>query len=124
MPAFFMHNNSSTATVLRAGNSTFLLRRIIFYLLFGDETKVKIPSEIKQLLKMKNKINISSAICSISKDIMEIFWKLHCHHLTTLDPNFQGAKYLGFFSARSLKTREKYISFAQFIFFFVLLGLK
>ena len=28
-----------------------------------------------------------------------------------------GAKYLGFFSFHSLKTREKYISFAQFIYF-------
>ena len=28
-----------------------------------------------------------------------------------------GAKYLGFFSSRSLKTREKYISFAQFVYF-------
>ena len=28
-----------------------------------------------------------------------------------------GAKYLGFFSSRSLKTREKYISFAQFLYF-------
>ena len=26
---------------------------------------------------------------------------------------YVGAKYLGFFSSRSLKTREKYISFAQ-----------
>ena len=26
-----------------------------------------------------------------------------------------GAKYLGFFSSRSLKTREKYISFAQLV---------
>ena len=26
-----------------------------------------------------------------------------------------GAKYLGFFSARSLKTREKYISFSQLV---------
>ena len=29
----------------------------------------------------------------------------------------QGAKYLGFFSSRSLKTREKCISFAQFVYF-------
>ena len=28
----------------------------------------------------------------------------------------QGAKYLGFFSSRSLKTREKYISLAQFVY--------
>ena len=28
-----------------------------------------------------------------------------------------GAKYLGFFSSRSLITRQKYISFAQFVFF-------
>ena len=28
-----------------------------------------------------------------------------------------GAKYLGFFSSRSLKTREKYISFAQLVYF-------
>ena len=28
-----------------------------------------------------------------------------------------GAKYLGFFSSRSLKTREKYISIAQFVHF-------
>ena len=28
-----------------------------------------------------------------------------------------GAKYLGFFSSRSLKTREKCISFAQFVYF-------
>ena len=28
-----------------------------------------------------------------------------------------GAKYLVFFSSRSLKTREKYISFAQFVYF-------
>ena len=28
-----------------------------------------------------------------------------------------GGKYLGFFSSRSLKTREKYISFAQFVYF-------
>ena len=28
-----------------------------------------------------------------------------------------GAKYLFFFSSRSLKTREKYISFAQFVYF-------
>ena len=27
-----------------------------------------------------------------------------------------GAKYLGFFSTRSLKMREKYISFAQFVY--------
>ena len=30
--------------------------------------------------------------------------------------NDQGAKYLFFFSSRSLKTREKYISFAQLVF--------
>ena len=29
--------------------------------------------------------------------------------------NFLGAKYLGFFSSHSLKTREKYISFAQLV---------
>ena len=29
----------------------------------------------------------------------------------------QGAKYLGFFSSRSLKTKEKYNSFAQFVYF-------
>ena len=29
----------------------------------------------------------------------------------------QGAKYLGVFSSRSLKTGEKYISFAQFVYF-------
>ena len=29
----------------------------------------------------------------------------------------KGAKYLGFFSYRSFKTREKYISFAQFVYF-------
>ena len=28
-----------------------------------------------------------------------------------------GAKYLGFFSSRSLNMREKYISFAQFVYF-------
>ena len=28
-----------------------------------------------------------------------------------------GAKYLGFFSSRSLKTRENYISFPQFVYF-------
>ena len=28
-----------------------------------------------------------------------------------------GAKYLGFFSSRSLKTRERYITFAQFVYF-------
>ena len=28
-----------------------------------------------------------------------------------------GAKYLVFFSSRSLKTREKYVSFAQFVYF-------
>ena len=28
-----------------------------------------------------------------------------------------GAKYLGVFSSHSLKTREKYISFAQFVYF-------
>ena len=28
-----------------------------------------------------------------------------------------GTKYLGFFFSRSLKTREKYISFAQFVYF-------
>ena len=31
--------------------------------------------------------------------------------------NYLGAKYLGFFSSHSLKTREKYISFAQFVYF-------
>ena len=29
----------------------------------------------------------------------------------------KGAKYLGFFSFRLLKTREKYVSFAQFVYF-------
>ena len=33
------------------------------------------------------------------------------------DQNSLGAKYLGFFSSRSLKMREKYISFAQFVYF-------
>jgi hypothetical protein len=33
----------------------------------------------------------------------------------------KGAKYLAFFSSRSLKTREKYISFAQFVYFFCML---
>ena len=28
-----------------------------------------------------------------------------------------GAKYLGLFSSRSLRTREKYVSFAQFVYF-------
>ena len=37
---------------------------------------------------------------------------------TTDDPNdyaYLGLKYLGVFSSRSLKTREKYISFAQLV---------
>ena len=29
----------------------------------------------------------------------------------------KGAKYLGFLSTRSLKTKEKYIGFAQFVYF-------
>ena len=37
-----------------------------------------------------------------------------CNYSTSRE---QGAKYLGFFSFRSLKTRDKYISFAQFVYF-------
>ena len=33
-----------------------------------------------------------------------------------INPQHTGAKYF-FFSTRSLKTREKYISFAQFVYF-------
>ena len=36
----------------------------------------------------------------------------------TDDKDELGAKYLGFFSSHSLKTREKYASFAQFVYFF------
>ena len=36
----------------------------------------------------------------------------------------KGAKYLVFFSSRSLKTREKYISFAKFELFFSSRSLK
>ena len=32
-----------------------------------------------------------------------------------LSSTYKGSKYLGFFSSRSLKTREKYISFAQLV---------
>ena len=35
--------------------------------------------------------------------------------LPDLVDSYQGAKYLGFFSSRSLKMREKYISFAQLV---------
>ena len=47
---------------------------------------------------------------------------------TELEPeNFEiekiGAKYLFFFSSHSLKTREKYISFAQFVYFLREVGL-
>ena len=35
-----------------------------------------------------------------------------------LTPGCLGAKYLCFFSSCSLKTREKYVSFAQFVYFF------
>ena len=35
--------------------------------------------------------------------------------LPDLVDSYQGAKYLGFFSSCSLKTREKYISFAQLV---------
>ena len=42
-------------------------------------------------------------------------------HMSTrnnfLETPFLGSKYFGFFSFRSLKTREKYISFAQLVLF-------
>ena len=46
------------------------------------------------------------------KDVEDpiLFWQLG----EFVDP---GAKYLSFFSSRSLKMREKYISFAQFVYF-------
>ena len=40
----------------------------------------------------------------------------HCSELIKSTED-KGAKYLGFFSSRSLKMREKYISFAQFVYF-------
>ena len=43
--------------------------------------------------------------------------KINGRLLDSLFEEFIGAKYLGFFSSRSLKTREKYISFAQFEYF-------
>ena len=42
---------------------------------------------------------------------------LHCHDCKYQSKDYKGAKYLGFFSSHSLKTREKYISFAQFVYF-------
>ena len=46
---------------------------------------------------------------------------IYCEHIGDNMPNPYGnwgAKYLVFLSSRSLKTREKCISFAQFVYFF------
>ena len=44
-------------------------------------------------------------------DRKDLLSKAEYHYKAAL-----GAKYLSFFSSRSLKTREKYISFAQLVF--------
>jgi hypothetical protein len=43
-------------------------------------------------------------------------WSIHPLGSTWTEKDL-GAKYLGFFSSRSLKTREKCISFAQLVYF-------
>ena len=48
--------------------------------------------------------------------LSDIFKCLQCGFSYTTQ-ELLGAKYLGFFSSRSLKTREKCISFAQFVYF-------
>ena len=57
-------------------------------------------------------------VCPHEKNVPDN-WSFLEKLLNAADPNTNiGAKYLGFFSSRSLKTRENYISFAQFVYFF------
>ena len=54
-------------------------------------------------------------VCPHEKNVPDN-WSFLEKLLNAADPNTNiGAKYLGVFSSRSLKTREKYISFAQLV---------
>ena len=68
--------------------------------------------EIKHVLQCYHTVQEYSEENEVLKQLCnnifdEEFLKILSDHL--------GAKYLGFFSSRSLKTREKYISFAQLV---------
>ena len=52
----------------------------------------------------------------IIKNKLEEYKLDHKTHESSIEDDI-GAKYFGFFSSRSLKTREKYTSFGQFVYF-------
>ena len=78
--------------------------------------------QIRKEIKLKT-IKLKNQLCEIEilKDQVQIDrGKAFIYReATVFDNDFvtvQGAKYLGFFSSSSLKTREIYISFAQLVF--------
>ena len=62
-------------------------------------TAFQLSDELKKLKQMESQF--CAEFSELRKQVQEFSTSL------------LGAKYLGFFSSRSLKTREKYISFAQ-----------
>ena len=64
-------------------------------------------------------VPLNSMMADLALKVPQINWMLYfqelVHPMTMTED--EGAKYLGFFSSCSLKMREKYISFAQFVYF-------
>ena len=90
----------------------------------NDESLIIFQDDMLSLCKFKgskNKVE-SMPICSNQHEILDMVMIGEKHLVAaTMSPVIKiynlGAKYLGFFSSRSLKMREKCISFAQFVYF-------
>ena len=106
----------------------FLLEMVIVYLLTFHPNVARLSfgrKIVKHSIKLTwfEKVSIPWVIAR------RYSFKIHlCAALNNINPKkspttnqgtiqASGAKYLGFFSDRSLKMREKYISFAQFVYF-------
>ena len=90
----------------------------------NDESLIIFQDDMLSLCKFKgskNKVE-SMPICSNQHEILDMVMIGEKHLVAaTMSPVIKiynlGAKYLCFFSSRSLKMREKCISFAQFVYF-------
>ena len=93
-------------------NPGYLLKSLIINLLSLESVWSTLGPSIPKSVRICPSVLLKWKLEPPSIQPQRLFWKSHSVITGAL-----GAKYLGVFSSCSLKMREKYISFAQFVYF-------
>ena len=120
---------SSCCKILYSSHIYYIVMLLYEILLGSFQRKKLFPIDLKGQnwqfsffcrLVLKCRSKARKQFAALRSDVLvklELLDNKHFQDMVFQLKRLLGAKYLAFFSSRSLKTREKYISFAQFVYF-------